>query len=500
MLLRAASLVLCFFLANSPLFSQKNNKDTRISEADVNKEKEFIEANRALLLGNYEKSATLFETVLKDTPKNHAALYGLARTYEVLNKNEKALETIRAAISLDKTNEWYQLIEADILEKTGSEKQAAKVYETLAKKYPFNDYYYHQQAYCLVKSKDAAKAIEVYNAIEKRFGVDEEVSQKKHELYISLRDFKNAALELQKLTTNFPDEIEFQYQLAGFYQQTSQPDLANATYKKILTRFPDDARARMAVLNTTKSTTTTEVNHNLQALIPIFKDAKVGLDLKIKQLIPFIPKISPQADATFLAEMLDLSRILETTHPNEAKVFALQADILYNSGKSAEALPVYKKAMSLNKTVFPIWEQYMQICIEMKDYKSLALTADQAIDYFPNQAKAHYFYGFSQLHSNNLPDAKVAIAQALLMKPNNPLFLGIYGAVLGKMKETDAAKLAFTKALATGGDQLPDVLEQYGDFLFQTNDVNNALIYWKKAQEKGGTTEALKKKIMDKGL
>jgi tetratricopeptide (TPR) repeat protein len=156
--------------------------------------------------------------------------------------------------------------------------------------------------------------------------------------------------------------------------------------------------------------------------------------------------------------------------------------------------------MSLNKTVFPIWEQYMQICIEMKDYKSLALAANQAVDYFPNQAKAHYFYGFSQLNSNNLQDAKEAIAQALLIKPNNPLFLGIYGVVLGKMKEIDAAKLAFTKALATGGDQLPDVLEQYGDFLFQTNDATNALIFWKKAQEKGGNSEVLKKKIADKRL
>ncbi len=500
MLRRVTSLAVLFFMVSQPVFAQKNVKDLRISEVEINTEKDFIEANRALLLGNYEKSVTLFEDFLKNNPKNHAALYGLARTYEVLNKDERALETIRAAIALDKTNEWYQLIEADILEKTGSEKLAAKVYESLAKKYPFNDYYYHQQAYCLIKSKDATNAIAVYNAIEKRFGVDEEVYQKKHELYVALRDFKNAALELQKLVTNFPDEVEYQYQLANFYQQTNQPDLANATYKKILTRFPDDARARVALLNTTNPSNTADVSNNLQALTPIFKDAKVNLDLKIQQLIPFITKVSPDANASFLGQMIDLSRILETVHPNEAKVFALQADILYNAGKPADAMPVYKKAMNLNKTVFPIWEQYMQICTDLKDYKSLAATADQAIDYFPNQAKAHYFYGIAQMNNENVSDAKTALQQALLIKPNNALFLSTFGTVLSKMKDVNGAKMAFTKALATGGDQMPNVLEQYGDFLFQNGEVNNALIFWKKAQEKGGNDEILKKKIADKRL
>lgn len=44
------------------------------------------------------------------------------------------------------------------------------------------------------------------------------------------------------------------------------------------------------------------------------------------------------------------------------------------------------------------------------------------------------------------------------------------------------------------------VLEHYGDVLFQMGDAQGALQYWTKAQEKGGTSEFLEKKIADRKL
>ena len=46
----------------------------------------------------------------------------------------------------------------------------------------------------------------------------------------------------------------------------------------------------------------------------------------------------------------------------------------------------------------------------------------------------------------------------------------------------------------------PAILEHYGDVLFQLNKKEEALTYWKKAQEAGQNSESLLKKINTKKL
>ena len=86
------------------------------------------------------------------------------------------------------------------------------------------------------------------------------------------------------------------------------------------------------------------------------------------------------------------------------------------------------------------------------------------------------------------------------LKPKNPRLQDTQGWVLYKMKNYDSAKAWIQKALKNGGENMPDILEHYGDILYQLDDKEQALIYWQKAQEKGSTSELLEKKIADKKL
>ena len=67
----------------------------RVSEAEVNTQKVFIEANREKILGNYENAAYLYKEVLKKDGKNHAAYYELARIHDVLDQDSEALKAIQ---------------------------------------------------------------------------------------------------------------------------------------------------------------------------------------------------------------------------------------------------------------------------------------------------------------------------------------------------------------------------------------------------------------------
>jgi len=67
--------------------------------------------------------------VLKRDKTNHAAAYELARIYDVLEKNGKAVASIKMAVNWDGQNPWYKMFLADMYDKTGKFKEGAKIYE-----------------------------------------------------------------------------------------------------------------------------------------------------------------------------------------------------------------------------------------------------------------------------------------------------------------------------------------------------------------------------------
>ncbi len=421
----------------------------RVSEAEVNIQKVFIEANREKILGNYENSAFLYKEVLKKDSENHAAAYELSRIYDVLDNDDKALSSIKMAIALDGENEWYQMFMADIFEKTSKFKQAAQIYEDLIKKDPNLDYYYAKWAFYLVKANMPADAIKAYDQMEAKIGISEEVSLKKHRLYLGMGNQKKAALELQTLANAYPSNTDFRLQLAGYYTQIGDANKAETEYLKILEREPDNPKAKIAMAGSLKKNGH-DVSY-LQSLRNIFEKEDVDIDIKIKELIPFITKIAEKEDAELASASLELTNVLTQVHPKEAKAHSAHADLLYHTGKTEEAFASYEKALEMDKSVFAIWEQVMYIDVEMNNSAALMKHSEDAIDLFPNQAKGYYFNGIANSSLGNNKDAVNSYRQSLLMSRKKPRLqfdvLTRLGEIHHQMGQYDKSVSAFEDAM-----------------------------------------------------
>ena len=538
----------------------------RIGEGHVETEKLFIEASREKILGNYENAVMLYKEVLKRDKGNHAAAYELARMYDVLDKDEKALGTIKMAIALDKTNEWYKMFYGDILEKAKKDKDAAKVYEGLVSGDPNTAYYYHKWAFYLVRSNESAKAIKVYDKLESKFGVTEELSSKKHRLYLALGKQNKATDELKNLCKFYPSTNEYKHMLAGHYKRIGEEDNAKKIYQEILQSDPDDAQASIALV--TKGSSDNGGSELLTSLKPIFKNSSVDIDVKIKQMIPYIKKVAATGDKKLADDAIELSKILVEVHPKDAKSYSVYGDLLNHSDRPQEALSQYMHTLELDNSVFTVWEQVMYLNYELKNFDALLKNSEESLDLFPNQAKAYYLNGIANSEKGNFSDAISSFEQALMMsaknpkmqfdiygrlgeayhyikkytrseeffekaleinpraytvldsysyhlslrganldkakkmsalsnelKPNEPTLQDTYGYILYKMKDYNQAKEWIEKALKNGGEEMPTILEHYGDLLNQLDKKDEALLYWQKAQDKGATSENLKKKI-----
>ena len=476
-----------FFLAagSSPagFFAQNTigGVKTSIPEAEVKRQSQFLVAERERLLNHNDKALELYKKFTYDQPDVDAGWYGLARTYAALRDFPNALEAIGRAVTLAPGNEWYSIYQADLFEKEGRYSDAVNVYEALVKRFPQTTEFYERLAYLCLKNEDPKRALKALDKWEALAGVSEEIAFKRHVIYVGLGDLKKAAAEYKKLSDAFPNEIKYRRELAQYYDEIGDKVNARMTYEEILRRDPNDPSARMALAGEKNNTDASK----LAAMRPLFDDPKVPIDEKVKAIMPYIQKISQGGDAALTQNLLDLAALLEKNHPDEAKAWSLSGDLFYQADRPKEALERYRKCIQLNPTVFAVWDNTLTILATQKNYDEMLITAERAMDAFPNQPKAYFYYGAAANIKGRPNDALPQLEQGLLMTVSSlGLRLDIIDqiglAYIGK-KDFPAAIKRYEQSLPQGGEQHPGILEHLGDAYSLHGQGGQAVEYWKKA-------------------
>ena len=472
-------------VGNAPLLLSAQNTiggvKTTIPEAEVKRQSQFLVAERERLLNHNDKALELYKKFTYDHPSVDAGWYGLSRTHTALKELPNAIDAIGKAVALAPDNQWYSVYQADLYEKVGRLTEAVTVYESLIKRFPQTPEFYEQLAYLSLQNEDPKRALKVLDKWEALEGITEEIAFKKHVVYVGLGDIKKAAAEYKKLADAFPNEPKYRRELAQYYDEIGDKVNALATYEEILRKNPDDPTARMALASGQGNTDIAK----LDAMRPLFDDPKVPVEEKIKAIMPYFQKINAGTDQTLMQNLLDLTALLEKNHPDEAKTWSFSGDLFYQANRPAEALDRYRRCLKLNPTVFTVWENTLTLLAGQKNYDEMLLTAEKAMDAFPNQPKAYFYYGAAANINGRPDDAIPQLEQGLLMTANNSgLRLDIIDqlglSLLGK-KDFSAAIARFEQSLTKGGDQHPGILEHLGDAYSLQGQGSQAVEYWKKA-------------------
>jgi len=453
-----------------------------VPEAEVARQSQFLEAEKERLLAHYDKAIERYEKFVYDNPQADAAWYGLARSYVAKEDYVKADEAIEKAVKIAPQNQWYLIQQADIFVKTGRLKDAIGVYENLSKQWPANPEFFQQLAYLYVLNKDPKSGLKALDKLEQVTGLSEETADKKHIIYVSLGDDKKAANELQRLADAYPHKLEYRQRLAHFYETMGDEANARRVYEDILRRHPDDTEAQLALLGKNKNNS--DVSY-LASLKPLFGDPNTAIDAKIKELIPFVDKLNQRPDPALSQNLIELGSILEKTHPEDAKAWSISGDLLYLSNRPAEALEKYRQCIRLNPRVFSVWDNTLTILAGQKNYDEMLRIAEQAMDAFPNQPKAYFYFGAAANLKGQYDEAQNQLEQALLMAGNNAILrldlIDQIGLSLMGKKDFTSAAARYEQSLPKGGDQHPGILEHYGDALSLGGQQEKAVEQWKKA-------------------
>lgn len=455
----------------------------------------YVDASRAKMLDDYQKSVELYKQVLRMDAINDGAQYELALVYFESGQYESSREYIDAAVENDsinylvdyvrmklekdslapvkpllaeaaenyKTNKWYLVLQADVHAYLSDYEKASEVFELLLTDHPKEVEYYFDWAYVNIKAEKPEKALEIYNKAEEVIGLDDGLIMQKQKLLLQLDRMDEAVAELQKLINANPGELRYSQMLAELYQTNNKIDEAVAVYEQILKQDPANAFALLNLAEVYKFQGNRE--QYLFYLKQAFKDKNLSVDSKIRVIYPYLLGVE---DSSRKEEAFDLAQIVVETHANEAKAHAVYGDLLYQDDQKKEALTQYKQALKLDESVYEVWQQIFFILSELNDNEELVKMTDKALELFPNQPIVYFFNGLANNALKNFEESvEMLNAGKNLVYGNNNLKIQFYsslGDAYNSLQQFEESDKAFEKALEFDKDN-SYVLNNYSYYL-----------------------------------
>lgn len=451
-------LIPAFLLVSQALVFGQSRPTTQ----QVTIERKLIDGKKYILLGDWEKAEALFRAVLQEDVQNSAANYELSRTLAATGRYNDALSAIQKAIRIEPTNEWYLLMEADIREKSGDLFATMEVYDRLIKLRPSQPHYYEMQISLCKKTGDMERLLRTLDQYEASIGLTESITRVRFESLDKLERKTEALAALDKLTLYNPYSIDYKFLAASYAIKIGQEDKARQYYQDVITLDPQNARAKLALASSEKEAGD-DIGY-LQSISPVMTNPGIEIDIKVKELIPYLVSFSKNPDPALGGALAELTGQLVRTHPKEAKAFAIHGDVLSILGRRQEAIDAYLTSTSLNGSVYVVWEQLLSLLMSQRSYDDLIRQADAAMISFPNQAYILYAQGYAFYKEERYNDALDILNDALIMTGRNAgqkiSIYNILGLVYDELGDLEKSSIAFESALSID-PRHPETLAYY---------------------------------------
>jgi tetratricopeptide (TPR) repeat protein len=435
---------------------------TRPSTQEVTIERKLIEGKKYILLGDWEKAEALFRAILEEDVQNSAAAYELSRTLAATGKYNEALSFIQKASRIEPDNEWYLLMEADIREKSGDLFATMEMYDRLIKLRPATAHYYEMQISLCKKTGDQQRLLRTLDQYENAIGLTEAITRARFETLDALGRKEEALAAIDKLTVVFPYQTDYKFLAASYAMKSGQQDKALKYYKDVLALDPENSRAKLALASSQK--VEGDDAGYLRSITPVITNPAIEIDIKIKELIPYVVNFSKKKDPALGEPLVDLTGQLVKTHPKEAKAYAIHGDVLSILNRRPEAIQAYKQAAALNGGIYTVWEQLLSLLMSQHQYDELITQSRAAIDNFPNQAYLFYTQGYGLYRKERYNEALDILNEGLIMTGKNTSqkisIYNILGMAYDELGDLDKSSVAFESALGLDPKN-PETLAYY---------------------------------------
>lgn len=416
----------------SLLFAQRNKKnqdDGVLTEKELQAEAVFTEGMKFFIADNHDKAIVHFKKATEMNPASSGALFMLSKAYYANEDLVNATIYGEKAMKSDVENKYYHKYMGEVYSKQKRYKEAAEVYEDLAKKNPYDVENYLDLSNTYILQGKYNDAIDIYNKIEKTIGLSEEITRQKQLIYLKQEKLDKAIEEGNKLIESEPTEPDYVVQQAQIMIQNQRYDQAVLMIERALKANPDFAQGHVLLAEIyRKQGDLTKCNDELKAA---FTNKNLSPDIKFKLLSSYMLMLKDDSGDNTLDNIMGLTQDLIRQAPKEARGYVILGDLLMKKGELAQARDNYVKSTLYDKSVYEVWLAIVELDGKLNHIDSLAKHSEQAIEYFPNQAFFWYHNGFANFVKKDFNKSAESLKEARNLALDNPELGKHINALLG---------------------------------------------------------------------
>jgi tetratricopeptide (TPR) repeat protein len=461
-LLRVLILLMGFFPA---ILLAQENKDP-LKEKERNDFNElFFEAEKEKSLGNTSEALALYLRLHAIDEENATVSYELARIYANEGQKDEAVYFGERAVEGDPQNEWFLLLLSQIYGGFNMTGQQMALLQKLVALDTANPDYRYELAMSSLRNEETRRSIAHLDTLEKMVGINELITDQKKNIYLSLGELENAALEIEKLIEAYPRNMDYYGTLAQLYRANGFDEEAYNIFREMMKINPEDPRVHLDLAQYYRDLN--QFDSSLYHLTIAVKSPDLDIDQKVPMLLSLF-ELS-EDDTNLRQEAYSMLRAVVEQNTDNPRAYALYGDFLSRDGMDDQALAAYKTAVRLeggNK--FQIWEQILLIEVQRQYYDSLLVDAPRVVELFPNQPLPYLFAGIAHLFNEDAYEAAGYFEDGLTyVLGNNRLkeqFYSQLATAYHELGEHDKSDGYFERTLALNRNN-PTALNNYAYFL-----------------------------------
>ena len=392
---------LTFIISSCSILEKSNNNKKINSNISRHAKSLFIEACTEKLIGDYQLADSLFNECIKIDNNCSACYFELSGIYKQENKIIYAINSAKKALELDAENIWYKSNLAVLYKSNKEYKKASELFKVLAEQETQKYEYLYSLAECYELLGSVNDAIEIYDKIEEVLGLNEELIIYKHRLYLKNSKPEKAIAEINKLKDKNPEDVRFYGLLAELYEQIGKKHLALENYNKILSIDSNNSQVHLSLFQ--YYMLEENIEKAISELKIAFKAEDINVNIKGEILINLFSKINKYP--SLILEIKTLSIINIEVHPLSANAHVLYAEVLLQNNKLDSALIEFRKATSLDESRYSLWNEVVNLEIQLLKYKELEEDSKKALALFPLQVSLYLYNGLANIKLYKNSDA-----------------------------------------------------------------------------------------------
>ena len=428
----------------------------------------FFKALRERTVENLALASELFDRVIKIDPKNDASLYELATIDKTKNDYTNARDLLERAVAINPDNEWYWVSLADCYEKNNEIPKLENVFNQLTRINPDKPDYYYDKANAYFLQKRYDEALKAYDQLEQIAGPNDEILANRQKIYLKQGKVDLAAAQLEQLIAANLTQTKYYIFLYQLYNANNFNDKALKTLLTAEKIDPNSGLVHLGLADMYRDKK--DYERSYYELTLAFAIPDVDIDQKLKIILGYLPKFP---DPNAKASALELSKILTVTYPNDARAFAIYADMLLQNDKLKEAAVNYRKSIAINNQLYEVHEQLVRIEIGNNELDAAIKDGEEGLSLFPNQAWMNYLVGIALLQKKDFHKALGYLKDAASFETQDKELLTQSFSALGDcyhdLKDDKNAYDAYDKALIYNPDNA-FTLNNYAYYLSEKNE------------------------------